>query len=247
MATAMADCFSMILPSGERFFIRSLKRCEQDIHDPTLKQAIKEFSAQEAFHSREHEGYNRGLIALGHDVETTEKETERCLNAPRSKVIAVAATCAIEHFTTTFANFALSNIHLFDSAPDHYRRLWVWHSVEEIEHTAVAFDVYNEITRNLSPWKRYAARVGAMIGVVHFMVRVIWPAVFAYCRAEGEEDGFRLKLRFIRTMFGRPGLIIRNLWPTLRYFSPWFKPAKDVDQTMVERFRQEVDADMAAA
>ena len=57
--SALVDCFGVLLPEGERFFIRSLKFYEPKIEDPVLIEEMRGFYQQEAFHSREHAGYTR--------------------------------------------------------------------------------------------------------------------------------------------------------------------------------------------
>ena len=55
------------------------------------------------------------------------------------------ATAALEHFTATFAQLLLSSGDaraLFGH--DEIRNLFLWHALEEAEHKAVAFDVYNK-------------------------------------------------------------------------------------------------------
>ncbi len=100
--TAIFDAFSIFLPSGERFFIRSVRYFESRVDDPLLKREVNAFLAQEAIHSREHRIYNAGLEKLGHDVERLEAPVTAALNwveRRTSRVACLAVTCAIEHFT----------------------------------------------------------------------------------------------------------------------------------------------------
>jgi len=41
--SALVDCFGVLLPEGERFFIRSLKLYEPKIEDPVLIEEMRGF------------------------------------------------------------------------------------------------------------------------------------------------------------------------------------------------------------
>jgi len=56
----------------------------------------------------------------------------------------LALTLAAEHYTATMANYLLESGWITKSEPS-YAWLWRVHAVEEIEHRAVTFDVYEYI------------------------------------------------------------------------------------------------------
>jgi predicted metal-dependent hydrolase len=56
----------------------------------------------------------------------------------------LASTVALEHFTATFGENVL-NGHLLDGVDDSIAELWQWHSMEELEHKSIAFDVYTQV------------------------------------------------------------------------------------------------------
>ena len=57
---------------------------------------------------------------------------------------------ALENFTAAFAHALLARPELLRDAPDELARLWRWHSIEEIEHKAVAYDVLMHALADLS-------------------------------------------------------------------------------------------------
>lgn len=59
------NCMSMIFPSGERYFVDSLRRVLREIADPNLRQQVLGFIGQESMHHRMHAEFNRGLERLG--------------------------------------------------------------------------------------------------------------------------------------------------------------------------------------
>ena len=164
--SALVDCFSLFLPEGERFFIRSLKHYAAGLEDRELAKEINGYAVQEAFHTREHEEYNRALAALGYDVEAMEGPIRHALRKTQNPLLRLAVTCAIEHLTATFSLFLLRHPKMLDGAEPAYRRLWMWHALEEMEHKAVALDVFNHATRDMPGWKRYFLRIGAMNGTI---------------------------------------------------------------------------------
>ena len=57
----------------------------------------------------------------------------------------MAITCAFEHFTALLGGYILRHPEVLSTLDDDAVKLWVWHAIEEIEHRAVAFDVYQAV------------------------------------------------------------------------------------------------------
>lgn len=72
-------------------------------------------------------------------------------------------TIAIEHITAIFADQILSHPHRW-TEPMHptMQPLWRWHAIEEAEHKAVAFDVYQLMIGSI--WLRRCAMLQATLG-----------------------------------------------------------------------------------
>ncbi|MFT7518164.1 MAG: putative metal-dependent hydrolase [Kiritimatiellia bacterium] len=136
---------NMLFPDGERFFIRSVKHYLPRLKSPELRHQVRAFFAQEAMHGAEHD---RALLLL----REQGLELDDWLNWYRGwafrrlerwspAIVNLAITAALEHFTASFAQFALTSGHL-DLADPVMAYLMRWHAAEEIEHKAVAYDVY---------------------------------------------------------------------------------------------------------
>ena len=133
---------------GERFFINSVRAYRDQITDPELKKAVTAFIGQEAMHGREHEEYNSALFAVAPIAPKFEKLVESILNSLSKhapKAFSLSGTIALEHFTALLADGVLSDSRVSGGADPDYAALWVWHSLEETEHKAVAFDVYEAV------------------------------------------------------------------------------------------------------
>lgn len=139
--------------------------------------------------------------------------------------IMLSFTVALEHLTATLAEVLLRDETIFDGMPENMKNLFQWHAVEEIEHKAVAFDVFRDIAKG-SYAERMTGFAFAMFylnyfiarGFFHFMQRdkqIEWTALPA-ALAEALPIGWRL-------MSG----IVMGLLP---YAKPSFHP-NDIDQS----------------
>lgn len=57
----------------------------------------------------------------------------------------LAITCAFEHFTALLGGYILRHPEVLSTLDDDAAKLWIWHAIEEIEHRAVAFEVYQHV------------------------------------------------------------------------------------------------------
>lgn len=238
--TALADAFSLMLPIGERFFILSLRRYESRISDPALQAALRDFSRQEAFHTREHEDYNQGLRALGYDVDGMEALLAKRLKGTTKPLHRLAVTCAIEHLTTAFAATLLANPNILDAAPPAYARLWRWHALEELEHRAVAIDVLNTVTASMPGWKRYALRIVVFNKTLANLIAVLKANVCSMARQDGVKLGPAYLARTLWRLFGRPGMARKGFWRLMSYYKPGFDPAREHDPAFVQMWQARI-------
>ena len=63
------NVFSIFIPEGERFFVKSVHRFRDRIRDPELSEQVAAFVRQEGYHARLHDAYNASLAARGIDVD----------------------------------------------------------------------------------------------------------------------------------------------------------------------------------
>jgi predicted metal-dependent hydrolase len=138
---------SASFPDGERFFIDSVRHYQKRIDDPVLQAQIRGFIGQEAHHSHTHEAFNDRAGELGMAMDRIQARFKRRLDFAKRRLTPaqqLGVTAALEHVTATLAQWTLENpeagLHERDNSP--LREMLVWHAMEEIEHKAVAFDVY---------------------------------------------------------------------------------------------------------
>jgi predicted metal-dependent hydrolase len=62
------------------------------------------------------------------------------------EMVDLTATTALEHFTATIASQLLVNNHIQELMSDEtMKTMWLWHAIEENEHKAVAYDVFEGV------------------------------------------------------------------------------------------------------
>jgi predicted metal-dependent hydrolase len=144
---------SAMFPNGEDFFVQSVRNYRDQITDPELKKQVARFIGQEAIHGREHRELNDRLAGLGFTTRFVDRAVGVVFKGFAAKVLPkpaqVAVTAALEHYTATLAEVLMAS----DEAramisSDEIRDLLLWHALEESEHKAVAFDVYQAVSGN---------------------------------------------------------------------------------------------------
>lgn len=143
LLTALSSTF----PVGEQFFVHSVRNVRDRIADPQLQAQIAAFIGQEAMHSKAHTEFNDAWRKDDYNLDRFQAwlmRKDRHVRNLHPKV-QLAITCAFEHFTALLGGYILRHPEVLSTLDEDAMKLWVWHAIEEIEHRAVAFDVYQEI------------------------------------------------------------------------------------------------------
>ncbi len=144
----LLTALSLTFPHGERFFVHSVRNVRDQIKNDTLQKDVSAFIGQEAMHSHAHEDFNRFVEGLGLDIQPILDSEYEKIEYAKSKLNhkqQLAVTCALEHFTAIIAQYLLEHPDFHRQLNPRVAKLWMWHALEETEHKAVAFDVYQEI------------------------------------------------------------------------------------------------------
>jgi len=239
IATAVFNALSLTFPDGERLFMDSVRAFRGQLQGKLAADA-RAFIAQEAIHSREHTAFNAGLDRTHYPVDWIEASVRRRIAFLRKlgPMRMLGVTIALEHFTAMLADMFDADPQLWAGTPAEILRLWRWHAMEETEHKAVAFDVFQEATRNWSAARRYFFRVHVMALVsLHFTRDVIW---FAAALLEAEGTGrWRARWQVTWFLFGTPGLF-RKVGPRYRdWYRPGFHPWNHDNRQRLETWRKQ--------
>jgi predicted metal-dependent hydrolase len=228
---------SLLFPAGERFFIDSVMHYQDEITDPLLREQVQAFAAQESQHSHQHRVYDGLMTRNGVPVRRYEGWIAGSLRLVRRWAPAkaqLALTIALEHFTAVFANLLLSDLRFTEGMHPTVRPLWLWHAVEETEHKAVAFDVYQQVSG--SYWLRAFMMARVLLGFP-FAVLLFHALLLAGDRKLG---GFRDVAQGVRLVWGRNGFFRSGLPELMRFFRrdfhPWQQDNRDLIDAWTERY-----------
>jgi uncharacterized protein len=241
IALAFFASLSATFPMGEAFFVRSVAQFAKQI--PTdLKVEVDAFVRQEAHHSREHAQFNTSIGEAGLPIaDVTDCAASQIANLDaRLPIDRLATTVALEHFTSVFAQELLSDPRHLAYCDPTSKALWQWHAVEEIEHKAVAMDVFNHMTAHWSPMRRWLCRSGAMVDAIFRLARVVWFGVGAILKQENQDTrGWRG--RVISYLILEPGLITAMSGQIARFFLPGFHPNQTDEGQLLAHARASIE------
>lgn len=143
LLTALSSTF----PIGEQFFVHSVRNVRDQVQDPQLQAQIAVFIGQEAMHSKAHREFNNAWRRDDYQLDRFQAWLARKDHHVKSlpPKVQLAITCAFEHFTALLGGYILRHPEVLSTLDDDAAKLWIWHAIEEIEHRAVAFEVYQHV------------------------------------------------------------------------------------------------------
>jgi predicted metal-dependent hydrolase len=236
--THFMHALSITFPDGERMFMEAVRAVQSRVRNEQTRADIAGFMGQEALHSRAHEALNDFIAARGYPARAlaAAMRDEIAENKHQhSKKSALALTCALEHITAIMGHRLLADPDLQASMPESMRRLWVWHALEETEHKAVAFDVYQEVfgdTRTRNLWLLIST-LGLMGTVLRFQTELL--------KHDGLAHKPTLWLKGMWSLWGPRGILLPLVPAWLSYFKPGFHPWQVDDSALIQRYRAEFD------
>jgi predicted metal-dependent hydrolase len=151
--THIFNALQATFPEGERFFIDSArdvrKRLPSGKLNAQLDNDIQAFIHQEAWHGKAHDEWVKVLEDLGYPKMRQFDEQIRDMRLWAKKNIhplrRLAVTSGAEHLTASLARLILyRRPELLESAARPVRDLLAWHALEEVEHKAVCFDLFQQ-------------------------------------------------------------------------------------------------------
>lgn len=235
------NALSVLFPQGEQFFVDSVRYYRDRITDPKLKAEVRGFIGQEAMHSLEHDAMNQHVRDRGMPVEELEAHLEVILGIAKKlpKRHQLAITCGLEHLTAMMADMLLERSDVREDMHESMRPLWMWHAIEETEHKAVTYDVFQEVGGTYAERAFYLAFSTAALGVVasYFTTRMML----------NDRRHFSLKdsAKGLWRMWGKNGTF-SSLIPTwLGYFKPGFHPWDHDNSELIARFKEQINGYIA--
>ncbi|MDF1780504.1 MAG: metal-dependent hydrolase [Alcanivoracaceae bacterium] len=218
------NTLSLFFPVGERFFIDSVRHYRDNITEPELKKAVAAFIGQEAMHGREHEEYNDAMFAKVPATRNMERFVEALLNQVKKlpKAWQLSTTIALEHFTAILADALLTEPRILEDTNPRYALLWRWHALEETEHKAVAFDVW-ETVKGTGPIAYIERTTGLLMASIIFWSIAI-PFYLRVLYHEKQLTNLKGWAQLFSYAFGKVGVLRKLIGPWADYFRPSFHP-----------------------
>lgn len=224
VTTHFINALQAIFPEGERLFIDAARDVSEEVGDEhlpdQLRADIKAFIRQEGWHGKQHQGWTDALVALGYERMTHydgQLKRERIWTRKHiSPMWRLAATAAAEHMTASLVQLFLQT-GMLDRADRPVADLLAWHALEETEHKAVCFDLYQAAGGG------YFRRCSALLLewfdiVIHTHMRQRY-----LLKADGLWN-WKTRWHVLRDIYGPRGIVgrlTRLLW---RYLKPGFHP-----------------------
>ncbi len=236
--THTINVLHLLLPAGERWFVDVFTQALPLIKDDKLREEVLGFIGQEITHARSHQGVLDHWKAKGIDTDPYVRQIDwmfgkalgdRDLVSKRREewlIERLSIIAAIEHITAMLGNWALNSPALDAAGADPTMLdLLRWHGAEEVEHRAVAFDLFSHLDA------RYLRRVRGMMVTWPIMVWLWARGVVFLMRTDPELRGRRRKPRWRyyfrasrRHLLPPANELVRGV---LKYSRPGYHPSQE--------------------
>jgi uncharacterized protein len=239
--TAYLNALSMSFPAGEQLFIDSVKRVLPKLPDDaahaSMRETIRDFCAQEATHRHIHAQFNAQLEKQGFINHLEPRIWARFKRDEHiNPMHHLGVTVAYEHYTAVLSDVLLRSEAATQHMIPEMRQVWRWHALEETEHKAVAFDLYQALGGSYGWRIRYFVYVSILFTMDNLRQTVnnLW------------HDGtlFKPSTWFSATQFflGRPskggGWIWLTARPLLDFFRRDFHPNQHNNHDLAQSYAQ---------
>lgn len=152
----------LLLPEGERWFCRAFHAVMPKVKDRGLRMQMRGFIGQEVEHANAHQELYELLMRNNIDPHDYLKYIDWLFNTALAEqpfgfplneraqeewdLFRLAGVAAIEHFTGLLGSWLLRSEELKEAAGDEaMMNLLLWHAAEEVEHQAVAHNIYRHL------------------------------------------------------------------------------------------------------
>ncbi|MCB9762060.1 MAG: metal-dependent hydrolase [Alphaproteobacteria bacterium] len=215
------DAAGIVIGPMERFGVRVIRRLRGRV--PAMDATLRGFCGQESQHSRIHRRFDAALAAQGLRFEPCVARQERLLRWVERRCrprLQLSIVVALEHNFASLGDLVLRD-RVMDGAEPEHRDLWEWHGVEELEHKAVAFRLYQALG---APW--WHRQLGLVLASLLMWLPLIHTALVLLRQDPGFSAARRRQDRAAWLAAGHA-----TLWQlAARYARPYLSPSYDPDQ-----------------
>jgi uncharacterized protein len=137
----------------EPFLVKAMRRVLPRVRDAALAESVDRFCRQEAQHYQQHVAFNRLIVGHGYPglearIQALKAETERWLerDGNAGDAFRIGFAVGFEAYATQSGLHALK-VGWYDNGYtlEPWASLFKWHMVEEIEHRAVAHELFEHL------------------------------------------------------------------------------------------------------
>jgi len=243
--THFLTAFSAIFPEGESFMIHTVRLFRADISgNKALHKDCGGFIGQEAHHSNEHSIINDFMVKRGVPVDKLEAFIDWWVplvkGLPEKDQMAI--TGAAEHLTALFGDMVLRNPDIINQVDPAVRPIWVWHAIEEIEHKAVTYDLFEAVDGS------YVRRVYGYAIALTFLSLFVTYGTALFMIEDRKNFSFSGTAKGLWWMIGlgkNAGYLRKSAPFLFEYFKLDFHPWKDDNSHLIEEWRPELDRMLA--
>jgi predicted metal-dependent hydrolase len=236
--THFMNAFQSLFPDGERLFIDTVRDSiahyqSKIADDPVLQQDIEVFIEQEGRHSMLHDKWTKALIATGYPKMNSYGEFLHHFRLwSRSHLdlmTRLSFTIASEQYTASLARLFVQDFpEMMLHSPPIFQKIFLYHIMEELEHKAVCFDIYQKLNGG------YMRRILGML----FITIDIWVNTFLrqrYLLRKDKKWDRQHKRECWELYLGRNGLVKKLLPRVSAYMKPSFHPWETDERGMFEQ------------
>lgn len=231
--TRMMDAYTLLVPDNEQYYMRTIQKCIIQIKNPELKNQVLRFFRQEGQHGIAHKKYWENLrgqnLPIGGFIKPTNFLLYNILEPITPLKLKISIVTFIEYINSYLGNIFLSK-KLLNKATPSMRKLFEWHFAEEIEHKAVAFDVY----QNISGSYFLRTLAGLLVFPMFYFLNMLGTIYLLYC---DRKLFSRLTWRdALNHFFFKDRVFFITLEFFLQYLKPSFHPWQIKDYELAEKF-----------
>jgi len=233
--THILNSIAILAPAFERLAITSVLPFKDYPISAHLKAQLAGFIGQESAHGSEFIRFNQVLKLQGYDtkkLQTANIRNFKWLTKKLTPKMHLSLTLAAEHLTAIISDLLLREPQWLAHATPSIAALWRWHAIEEIEHKAVVYDLYQQIGGG------YFKRIFGMWLVTQMLGGILVTNFFHLTK----KDQLLFKGAFWKSLFricwGKPGFLRKLLGSYFRYFLPGFHPWQQNNLAMLNEWKK---------
>lgn len=216
------NALSLVAPLTEGMLIRAIRKAQPMLRGCELESDAHAFIGQEAIHTREHRALNNRLKELGLNAKSTLDEMEQDIKeieATKSLQEHLAIVVTGEHAIYSFTRALLASSHHDGKQHETVRALFIWHSLEEMEHQSVCDDIYKHLYGKSAEHSMLYYR--SFVSTGHLLGRMIVKLMRSLLAQSRNPRKGELR-EFISWLIRTPGIGAIAAKEILGFFSPRF-------------------------